>query len=179
MGIARWSTDEQVINFDEQYGIEYPSASGTEGGGNQIFQMYNIGGTPTLYLIHPDRSVLVKQIYPPTTENIVDSLTKYGCITQACSNSGIDDFGIITDIKLYPNPATTRTQLEIEIIKDRKLSIELVNLMGDVVLKSLEQNFQPGRHTISLKLDNIQKGIYFLSVLNEETVYSTRKLLIN
>ena len=84
MGIDKGNTNEDIIYFDSVYGIQYPNISGNDGGGNQVHLTYDIQATPTMVIIDPDRSILTKQIYPPSFNSVVDSILIAGGVQQAC-----------------------------------------------------------------------------------------------
>ncbi|MEQ9218575.1 MAG: DUF1501 domain-containing protein [Cyclobacteriaceae bacterium] len=85
-----------------------------------------------------------------------------------------DDFYRIE--KLYPNPATNYTQIDFFINDIQEMRFELINLKG-AVLSSFKRKLNPGKHTVSLVLDQFSNGIYFVRVTSEK-LNETRKLII-
>jgi PKD repeat protein len=57
-------SNAECEEFDETYGVEYPTVSGQEGGGTAICNTYGIGAYPTVILIAPDHSIVEQDIWP-------------------------------------------------------------------------------------------------------------------
>ena len=62
MAIDWGDTDAEVLAYDDEYMIEYPSISGTEGGGNEVVNLYNVSGFPTFYVIDSTKKLLIRLI---------------------------------------------------------------------------------------------------------------------
>lgn len=80
---------QQWIN---QYGVEYPTI-GSEGGGNEIFDLYGIMACPTLILIMPDRSIVIQgltQLYPFSANDVINALAQYGIQQYNCETIECD-----------------------------------------------------------------------------------------
>lgn len=71
---------------------------------------------------------------------------------------GIDELEL-RNVSIYPNPATDMLYLNLPSIN---YSVEVINLMGEVVLKSENKS-----NTTSLELSNLKSGVYFLTVIAE------------
>jgi len=75
------------------------------------------------------------------------------------------------NISIYPNPSNGSFWLEVEEkIKIRE--IQIVDLLGRIIfqLQYINQN--------KIKIDNIQSGIYFIKVYDENNNFATKKLII-
>lgn len=57
-------TDAECIQFDQQYGVDFPCISGVEGGGTAINSTYGIGAYPTYILIAPDHQIVEQDMWP-------------------------------------------------------------------------------------------------------------------
>ncbi len=77
---------------------------------------------------------------------------------------------------LYPNPAHNYTQVELFINDIQDIRFELINIKG-AVLSSFRRKLHPGKHTVSLVLDQFARGIYFVKVTSEK-LNETKKLII-
>jgi hypothetical protein len=82
----------------------------------------------------------------------------------------------IDKLTIYPNPAQDYVSIELEGAIDEKITVELLNTFGQVVLKE-EINY-PFQTTVqNLNLDHIRSGIYLIRItLEEET--KVQKLII-
>ena len=82
--------------------------------------------------------------------------------------------GFISD--MYPNPATHFINLDYELTsKVNNANIRIVNLLGSVV-----KNVEIDKNSTNLRLDisNLTKGVYFYSVIINNEVYKTKKLIV-
>jgi hypothetical protein len=71
---------------------------------------------------------------------------------------GIDELEL-RNVSIYPNPATDVLYVNLLSIN---YSVEVINLMGEVVLKSENKS-----NTTSLELSNLKSGVYFLTIASE------------
>ena len=88
LGIDYGDTDAEVIQFEQTFGVIYPSSSGEEGGGTPVCTAYGITAYPTVILIAPDRSIVEQDIWP--IENgayIVSVVEPYGPQGNSCEAS--------------------------------------------------------------------------------------------
>ena len=70
---------------------------------------------------------------------------------------------VITSINCFPNPASSFVNLEFSIENDSKLDIILVDNLGKLVYSN-SSLFNSGVNRITLPLDNVSKGIYYIEV---------------
>lgn len=71
---------------------------------------------------------------------------------------GIDEFEL-RNVSIYPNPATDVLYVN---LPSTNYSVEVINLMGEVVLKSENKS-----NKTSLELSNLKSGVYFLTIASE------------
>ncbi len=72
---------------------------------------------------------------------------------------------------LKPNPAKDYFIIEFKDSKERE--IKIINQFGQVIISEINN----GNKQIKIKTDNFARGIYFVSIANENSI-TTRKLLI-
>ncbi len=90
LGINWGSDNDLVRQFDSVWGAYYPSASGLQGGGNAVVDLYQVQSYPTVILIAPDRSILNNHIWPPEAVNINAEVLTAGGIPMSCTvNAGL------------------------------------------------------------------------------------------
>ena len=102
-------------------------------------------------------SVVVKYMGTPT-----------GIAEEAMRNGSISE--------LYPNPATTYVSLDYQLTNEvNTAEVKVYNLLGAVVRNAdLENN----GNRLRLDVSDLKNGIYFYSVLINNDVYQTKKLVI-
>jgi hypothetical protein len=118
-----------------------------------------------------------------TNSITVDWGSTNGLVTVTASNgcgvSGTRTLGVIVNCKLsgnaipgtvvnaYPNPVSTELNVEVETVSDAVYSLELTDLSGRIVLAD-QLNTLSGMNKKSLDVSNIAKGMYMLSIRNNE-----------
>lgn len=172
MGIDKGNSNAAVIQFDSTYGVHYPSVSGTQGNGNAVHWDYNIQATPTVVVIKPDRSIAIKQIFPPSTSNVVDSITQAGGVQQECLTA-IDKINA-NEVKLYPNPVQSYLSVELNPAFDLK-SMTIYDLTGSSV-GNLEIIGESGNKWI-ISTQNLPAGFYFVEVRTNKGEAALRKFI--
>lgn len=79
------NTNAQCIAFDEQFGVEYPTVSGIEGGGNAVCSAYGIPAYPTVILIAPNHQIINRDIWPiPNPQAVIQPILNAGCTPKDC-----------------------------------------------------------------------------------------------
>lgn len=72
-------------NWVNNHGVEYPTISG-QSGGTAICNQYGISSYPTVILIAPDRSILIKDLWPiSNAQTVVNQLGAYGIEEHDCT----------------------------------------------------------------------------------------------
>lgn len=177
LGIDKGNTNEDVIYFDSVYNVHYPGVSGQEGGGNEVHLDWQVQGTPSVVIIQPDRVIAVKQIFPPNTDQIVDSVINIGGILQSCMTS-------IAEVKheelmtISPNPANNFTYVNLNLAEEKELQIKVFNITGQVV-QTLEPKYYPaGKFILKLDLSNEKSGFHFVQAIDNNEVVATTKLIL-
>lgn len=154
------NTDEQCHEFDEEFGVAYPSVSGVEGGGSAVCEAYGIPLYPTFVLIAPDHSILVQNLWPiPTAEALIQELEGYGITQHFCT--------LEADFIAYNNDICEENYM---LFHDRSLG-EITNwewsFEGGYPPTSNEQNPMiyfpdPGNFNVSLTVSNADNEITFI-----------------
>lgn len=82
----------------------------------------------------------------------------------------------VSDLIVYPNPASEFTNLEFDLLQDGRVVFMLVNNAGQVVSTTTKQMLA-GRVTYTLPLTNYASGLYYLVIRTGYRTY-TEKLVI-
>lgn len=178
MGIDKGNTIENVIYFDSVAGIQYPGVSGAEGGGNAVHTAYNIQATPAIVVITPDKLIHTKQIWPPNTQNVVDSVQMAGGILQPCITS-IPENDSRDLITIGPNPVKSKAYINLHIIEAGEIDLSIYNLTGQKVFDNGPAYYYPGDYTISADLTREPKGFYFVQLKDESGMIKTKKIILS
>lgn len=88
----------------------------------------------------------------------------------------LPDVLVVKDMIVYPNPATTRTKVEFDLLADSKVIITLIDNAGRTVYSSTI-NMMVGKVAFTIPLSGLASGIYHVVVYaNYKTV--SEKLII-
>ena len=85
LGINWGSDNSAVMEFNNQWGAIYPSASGLNGGGNAVVEAYEVISFPSVIIIAPDRSIVNNHIWPPSLDVLNDAVLAAGGIPLICT----------------------------------------------------------------------------------------------
>ena len=80
----------------------------------------------------------------------------------------------LTNLNIYPNPATTKANLEFELPKSDKIQIEIIDLLGKQVHFEDKGSLPAGVHNFPLNLDHFSQGIYFLTIRSDDQIKSIK-----
>ena len=107
-----------------------------------------------------DENIVVVVEYDTSPDGIAEHLMANGFVSE-----------------IYPNPATTFANIDYELTPQvKKASLRVINLLGAVV-KDVELNKNASNHR--LDVSNLTRGVYFYSVIINNEVYKTKKLIVN
>lgn len=89
---------------------------------------------------------------------------------------GIDELTEKFDFSIYPNPFSKETKIETFIVNRSDLLLEIFDITGQKV-RYQEHNSILGNYVIEVDAERLGKGVYFLSLTNEEHRIS-KKLIV-
>lgn len=69
---------------------------------------------------------------------------------------------IETSVDIYPNPFNPITTVRFTLQTDQNVSIEVYNIMGQLIQELTNSTYTAGTHTISFNGSNLSTGIYFI-----------------
>lgn len=164
--------DGQVLAFEEEYGGIYPAVSGKNGGGEQVYNEWQIAYWPQLVLVNPNK-VLISNMNP-ITQTIIDSVFMNNNISKdSCYATGIENPTLSKEnISIFPNPVSDIVHIDFAFMPSSKMNYRLYNTTGRVLLSGFcEAPF-------SLDLSAFHNGIYLIEILDNLNSYS-QKILIN
>jgi hypothetical protein len=177
LGISKGDSNEDVIAFDETYGITYPSVSGFDGGGNQVHQTYQIQSTPTVIVITPDHVVFNQHVWEPTRENITAAVVEAGGILVGLEEQ-VQSPSSVNHLTLYPNPTTSQVIISFDNALESDYSLEVYNLAGQKVLSSPTFVKGTGKHQTALELGKLTRGIYYIRLVANNMVLDSKKIVL-
>ncbi|MCF8330845.1 MAG: T9SS type A sorting domain-containing protein [Bacteroidales bacterium] len=82
-----------------------------------------------------------------------------------------------TITQLFPNPASEMITCRLSAKKNQVINIAVLDMSGKKLLEKNDVRMAPGENELSLKINHLSSGIYFLKFYNENGL-ETRKLII-
>ncbi len=92
-----------------------------------------------------------------------DIETKTDYITVNVDGSGIEENHSISEVSIYPNPATDNCNLNFSLVQSENASIKVYNMLGELVIE-LNDNFSAGPNKVILNTASLNQGIYFIDI---------------
>ena len=77
----------------------------------------------------------------------------------------------------YPNPFNSKSYVNVEIHEPCKLSLEVTNLIGQVVYRIPEREVYKGKTKLEIDASGMTPGVYFYSVKAGDSVI-TKKMIV-
>jgi len=171
MGI-NWGNDNQgVREFDSIFGLTFPSVSGTQGGGNIVFNQYQIQSYPTVVVINTAHEITDQYVWEPSEENIEAAIIAAGGILV-----GTDEIELKSNhFSFFPNPVRDKGFISLYLEEAEDLAFEVYNMQGKKVFSGSQQINQAGEYTIPLSVEKLENGIHFIHfIIGNKTAESIR-----
>lgn len=84
----------------------------------------------------------------------------------------------ITEIKVYPNPATVFVTIEIPTDTDH-FTVQLLNTSGQLIQSYQSENIRTSGGKYEIPVNQLNHGLYILSIMSDTEILHRHKLLVN
>ncbi|MFB9864514.1 T9SS C-terminal target domain-containing protein [Rufibacter immobilis] len=128
--------------------------------------------SPFLYLTKKGNSALAVK---PGVRNVTPSYT--AVTRQLSSTQGIKESKLIPSLNAYPNPSRGVTKISLSSLGDDHYKIRISNAIGKVY-KEIPVMQPSATETIVVDLSPLPAGIYFYSLLVNEKMVETKRLIL-
>ena len=143
-------SEQACLNWIDQHDIAFPTISG-EAGGTNICNQYLIQSFPTVILIAPDHSIVIRDLWPPDDlQFVITSLEEKGVEQHACSDDLMENG---SEISLFPNPANESITLK----GLEPGTVSVFNVLGQKMEESTTEGPELTIHT-----SHYLSGVYFI-----------------
>ena len=95
------------------------------------------------------------------------------------NNVGINDYNLLINFYIYPNPVTDKSTIFFSLIKAQKLKFKVLDIRGQVVQTFENTNFNGGENSMEWKSTELNSGIYFLSIKGENFTETKKVIVLN
>ncbi len=174
MGINWGNDNEGVSEFDSIFGLTYPTASGSEGGGNIVYGDYEILSYPTVIVITPDHTIVEQYIWIPDEENITNAVIAAGGILVNTNEIKATE----QELLVFPNPVKNVGTIEFDLESSSIIDLTIYNILGKQVSSSETNIQQPGRTQLSFSVDGLENGYYFIKLTSDKGIITTTKISV-
>jgi len=89
-----------------------------------------------------------------------------------------ENTNFISQLNVFPNPASDITNISYSLSQAKTISIELVDIRGAVIKQLYEQNDAPGFHSQILNLQGVASGVYFIKTSANQQKISQKLITV-
>jgi hypothetical protein len=82
-------------------------------------------------------------------------------------------------VTLYPNPSNGISNVAYTLKNTKAISIQLIDVTGKIVSELVNETSHAGYHSHTLNLQSFDKGIYFISIIEEGKKVSQKLIILN
>jgi thiol-disulfide isomerase/thioredoxin len=128
-----WGNDNLgVFEFDSIFGLTFLSVRGSQGGGNTVYNDYDIQSYPTVIVITPDHNITEQHVWPPDLETITNAVIAASGIYVDIPENPVNEKKLV----VYPNPVNDFGK--VKILQDDLLNVyvSIANSVGQIVYTS-------------------------------------------
>lgn len=91
----------------------------------------------------------------------------------------VEEIKLLNSITLYPNPSAKRvTTLTLTLEKPTKIKVDILNTLGQSIIKIAEKEFFSGKNKIEINTTTLSSGIYFVAIEIDGKTKGAKKLII-
>jgi len=96
-----------------------------------------------------------------------------------------DDLSLITQpvnklgLSIYPNPSNSSSNIIFETNRNGNVLIKIHDILGSEVTDLYHDDLSKGHHSLDLDVSNIESGVYFISVIFDNKISETKKVIIH
>ena len=94
---------------------------------------------------------------------------------EAITTSINDEYNAVNFSDFHPNPATTVTKMNFNMMPGQKAELEIIDVLGNIVK---EQFFVDEMGTVSLSVSDLKAGVYFTNIKLEGQLHEIKRLVI-
>ncbi|MFH0867540.1 MAG: choice-of-anchor J domain-containing protein [Bacteroidota bacterium] len=85
----------------------------------------------------------------------------------------------LSNVTVYPNPASGNTAVVFTLSGDERVSISVKNLLGQNVISYDEKTYSAGTYTEYVSTDNLSQGVYYLNIIASGQKHVQKIVVVN
>lgn len=159
--------DAYVQSFEAQHGGSFshaPAISG-DGGSGTVNTAFNPTAYPTFCLINPSMELRSGDIWPISAVSAFETVFAaegFSPAVTACGVAATTEL-TLTNAQIFPNPSTGNVSIRFNNAGSSNVTIEVSNLLGQVVYTSTETTVT-GSNSFNLNLADLNDGQYIVKI---------------
>jgi hypothetical protein len=125
----------------------------------------------------------LNKFYPEDRNNVLEDGTTVleaylnSLVNYENSGVGLESIKLLTDLKVYPNPASIIATVQYQLENESQLKYRLIDMSGKTVMENQVERQYSGFNSFNLDVNQLKKGVYFLNLIDSKTV-NTTKLIV-
>ncbi len=140
---------------------------------------------------NPTPSQFKQEVVPigtlSSSSNILFKL-KFTSESGSSNNFYVDDINLtsttlikenepVLNFAIFPNPANDKISVMFDILENKQVEIYVKDVLGRTVQQTAKQNLENGHHVLSISVEDLSSGIYFVNV-NTNGTLTTQKIIV-
>jgi thiol-disulfide isomerase/thioredoxin len=174
-------TDAMVDAFKQIYGpnADYPGFTKQQTGAQWSYWSNRLGSTgiPTFVMLSPNVS-------DPANSTLKWSTIGWGSSVDGTIRSilhpstvGINEISAMSEVLVYPNPALNEATIEFNLTENQNMAINVYDVTGKLVQEIGNTNYSVGNHKINFDGSNLESGLYYINIISDNGVVTSRLML--
>lgn len=156
-------------------GSDVVNSAGQISFGNIAPQTWENGdGTYTSHLVSQELDPITLSDLDPTTYHYYPAVYGGGS-NVSIQEESLNAFSLEQNM---PNPATDLTKVRMNVVKSGEYSVEVMNMIGQVVITKSLGNLTQGPTSFEMNVSDLQSGVYFYTV-KSGALAQTKKMIID
>jgi hypothetical protein len=87
---------------------------------------------------------------------------------------GIENHAALNGVSVYPNPANTSANVELNLLSNDNVTVEMFDMTGKLISSENKGQLAAGQHIMPLNTANLSNGIYFVKITAGTSVVTTK-----
>jgi len=175
MGINWGNDNEGVREFDSIFGLTFPTASGVQGGGNIVFNDYQVQSYPTVIVIKPDHEISNQYVWEPSYDNINDAVIEAGGVMVGRQEISENEM----ELRIYPNPTKTMASLGFYLNANADVLIQIIGINSQMNYEYNLKNLEKGNQEVEINTSQLKPGFYMVNLISSKGENVNTKLIVN
>ena len=167
----KWQTKTEVNNY-----------------GFNVERRINEGQWNTIGFVEGSGNTNSPKEYSFTDNDLFAGGSKFQYRLKQIDNDGQFEYSDVVEVEVmptqfelsqnYPNPFNPSTTIRFSLPKETQLKINIYNMLGELVEKLAESNYEAGYHKVTFNASNMPSGAYIYRIESGDFVQTKKMMLM-